>query len=142
MLDYIIYNNTDQFRERQFGTGERWIRRNEILSAEERISRFGAFATSKGAALNASAVNVAYYQDGSHVRFRELSLSYTLPGDISGRFGAKSAILTVAGRNLALWTDYEGSDPELLSAITAFTRQDFLTVPQPRRWLARVNLTF
>jgi TonB-linked SusC/RagA family outer membrane protein len=146
MLDYILYNNTDQFRERQFGTGERWIRRTDPTfgqSKEETLRRYGPFYTkTAGTALNASAVNVAYYEDGSHIRFRELSLSYTLPGDIAQRFGAKSATVTVAGRNLALWTDYLGSDPEILSSLTAFTRQDFLTVPQPRRWLARVNLTF
>jgi TonB-dependent starch-binding outer membrane protein SusC len=140
--DYILYNNTDQFRERQFGTGERWIRRNEILSDEERMSRFGPFRTASGDALNASAVNAAYYQAGDHVRFREASLTYTLPRDVAQRFRASAASLTLGGRNLALWTDYEGEDPEVLGAQTSFSRNDFLTLPQPRRWSVRVNLNF
>lgn len=142
MKDYILYNNTDQFRERQFGTGERWVRRDEILSDEERLGRFGPFVTEDGRSLNASAVNAKYYQNGDHVRFREFSVSYTLPRDLAQTFGASSAQITVGGRNLMLWTDYEGEDPEVLGAQTDFTRNDFLTMPQPRRFLARVNLTF
>ena len=142
MKDYILYNNTDQFRERQFGTGERWVRRTEILSDQERLGRFGPFVTEDGRTLNASAVNAMYYQDGDHVRFRELSVSYSLPRDVAQRFGANSAAITVGGRNLMLWTDYQGEDPEVLGAQTDFTRNDFLTMPQPKRWLVRVNVTF
>ncbi len=145
MKDYIVYNNTDQFRERQFGTGERWIRRDEILSPEERLGRFGPFVGHDGTAYNASAVNEQYYQKGDHVRFRELSVSYTLPGDVSQRFGASSATLTMGARNLALWTDYQGADPEVTNGLSSnepFTRSDFLTLPQTRRWLVRMNVTF
>jgi len=46
-------------------------------------------------------------------------------------------------QNIALWTDYEGSDPELLSAAGVdFTRDDFLTMPNPRRWTLRLSLNF
>jgi TonB-dependent starch-binding outer membrane protein SusC len=139
--DYILYNNTDQFRERQFGTGERWVNRAD-LEVEDRLNRFGPFVTDEGRNLLASAVNNAYYQPGDHVRFREASVSYTLPRDVAQRFRASNAVVTLAGRNLALWTDYEGEDPEVLGAITSFSRNDFLTLPQPRRWSVRVNLNF
>lgn len=145
MQDFIIYNNTDQFRERQFGTGERWIRRNEILSDEERLGRFGPFVDGEGKSLNASSVNEQYYQDGSNVRLREVSVSYTLPGSVAQRFGANSASITVGGRNLALWTNYQGEDPEVTNGLSSnepFTRSDFLTLPQPKRWLVRMNVTF
>jgi len=139
--DYVLYNNTDQFRERQFGTGERSVRRAD-LEPEDRLRRFGPFVRESGGALGAAAVNAAYYQPGDHVRFREASVSYTLPRDVAQRFRASSAAITLAGRNLVLWTDYEGEDPEVLGAITEFSRNDFLTMPQPRSWSARVNLTF
>lgn len=147
MNNYFLYNNTDQFRERQFGQGERWVRRNDPTfgqTPEETLARFGPFVTESGAALNASSVNGAYYQDASHVRFREVSVSYTLPRDIARTFGASSAAITLGGRNLKLWTDYEGPDPEVTGGLgqTTFTRSEFLTLPQPRRWMARVNLTF
>lgn len=141
--DYILYNNSDQFRERQFGTGERWVRRNEILTDEERLGRFGPFRNSTGATVGAAQVNEAYFEDASFIRLREVSLSYTVPSNVAALFRANSATLTVAGRNLALWTDYLGPDPEVLSAATAgFGRTDFLTLPQPRRLVARVNLAF
>jgi hypothetical protein len=151
MYDYTLYNNTDQFRERQFGTGERWVRRNDILTDEERLGRFGPFVTETGAPcnntaancpLNASAVNALYYEPGDHIRFRELSVSYTLRPEWVDRLGMSSAVVTVGGRNLALWTDYLGEDPEVLGAQTDFTRTDFLTMPQPRQWLVRMNVTF
>lgn len=142
MKDYILYNNSDQFRERQFGTGERWIRRNDILTDEQRLGRFGPFVSESGEDLNASAVNEAYYQRGDNWRFRELSVSYSLNPEWVAPMGMSSASITLGARNLFLWTDYEGEDPEVLGSQTDFTRSDFLTMPQPRRFLARMNVTF
>jgi hypothetical protein len=48
-------------------------------------------------------------------------------------------------QNIALWTDYEGADPEVVSNPTeAFGvgRTDFLTLPNPKRALLRLNLSF
>ncbi len=161
MDNYFMYNNTDQFRERQFGQGERWVRRNDPsfgLSDEERLARFGPFWSETGAPCVAtnpsattcpvlpSAVNGKYYQDASHIRFREISVSYTVPRDLAQKVGATGAVLTVGGRNLAVWTDYEGADPEALwgggGNPASFARTDFLTLPQTRRFMARLNLTF
>lgn len=140
--DFVIYNNTDQFRERQFGQGERWVRRAE-LPAEERVRRFGQFQTeSTGAVLNPSAVEEAYIERGDFVRLRELSFTYTLPESYARLLRASNASVSLAGRNLKLWTDYSGPDPEMLGAATTTSRTDFLTLPQARRWVARVNLNF
>jgi TonB-linked SusC/RagA family outer membrane protein len=50
-----------------------------------------------------------FVEDGSFVKLREVSLAYTLPL----RFlGMQSLTVSVSGRNLALWTDYTGVDPE------------------------------
>lgn len=145
MSDFMIYNNTNQFRERQFGTGERWVRRNEILTDEERITRFGPFVTEDGRPLLASAVRAAYNEKGDFVRFRELTVSYTLPSNVAQMFRASSATITLGGRNLALWTDYTGHDPEVMwggGSVTSHSRTDFLTLPHPRRWMGRVSVTF
>jgi hypothetical protein len=51
--------------------------------------------------------------------------------------------LTLAGRNLGLWTDYTGFDPELNSNNGAnFTTVDFLTNPPTRRFTARITANF
>ncbi|PHX96281.1 MAG: SusC/RagA family TonB-linked outer membrane protein [Gemmatimonadetes bacterium] len=55
-----------------------------------------------------------YYQDASFTKLRELSLSYDVPRRISRALwaGSGNAKLTVAGRNLAWWTNFRGGDPE------------------------------
>lgn len=52
------------------------------------------------------------------------------------------ASVTFAMQNVALWTDYSGADPEVNSQTGAFSRQDFLTLPNPKRSVLRFNLTF
>ena len=57
-----------------------------------------------------------YIQDGSYVKLRELTLSYTLPENFTGlvfRGQARAARLELSGRNLKTWTDYRGLDPEV-----------------------------
>jgi hypothetical protein len=46
-----------------------------------------------------------------------------------------------------MWTKYEGADPEVnsgvgVAAANEFTRNDFFTLPNPKRVLMRVNLAF
>ena len=140
--DFYIYNNTDQFRERQFGTGERWVRRNEILTERERLQRFGPFVTESGNAISQGNVNEAYIEPGDFVRLREVSLTFSLPQEWANRLRTDGMSVTLAGRNLALWTDYTGVDPEINSSTSGQARSEFLTMPQPRRWVARVNFQF
>jgi hypothetical protein len=52
-------------------------------------------------------------ESGSMVRLREVSLTYTAPGSLAAKLGAKDLALTLSGRNLFLWTPYEGTDPEV-----------------------------
>jgi TonB-dependent SusC/RagA subfamily outer membrane receptor len=57
-----------------------------------------------------------YVQDGSYVKVREISLSYDIPGALTGRlFGGavRSARAELSGRNLFAFTDYRGLDPEV-----------------------------
>ena len=54
-----------------------------------------------------------FQEDGSFVRLRELSLGVTLASPwVQRALGMRSVDLRVAGRNLALWSDYTGYDPE------------------------------
>lgn len=147
MRDFYVYNGTDEFRDRQFVRSDRAAFRND-LEAEDRLMRFGPWITTANRVPARDNVLNSYLQDGSFFRFQELSVSYSLSSDLASRFGANGATLTVAGRNLGLWSNYEGPDPEVIGsnlAVTGggdFRRTDFLTLPQPRRFTARVNLTF
>lgn len=85
----------------------------------------------------------AYLEDGDFIKLRDLSLTYTLPTEWATRIGADAASLTLAGHNLALWSDYSGIDPEVNGyGNRAFVRADVYAVPMIRRMTMSVNLSF
>ena len=62
---------------------------------------------------------------------------------MQNRLGASGANFTLAGRNLATWTDYRGADPEVNSyGGRLFARADTYTVPNLRRFTATLNFSF
>lgn len=151
-----VRNFTDFFRETQLVRSDNRLDTLK-LSRRERLSRYGnpnagpgipAYITEVGCTGGACAKTVndvqeAYIQDADFVRFREFSVTYTLPAGVAEALRAQAASITVGGQNLGLWTDYEGYDPEVVSAAGAlFNRDDFFTQPPVRRWTVRLNLTF
>ncbi|HEX6939868.1 MAG TPA: hypothetical protein VF158_10690, partial [Longimicrobiales bacterium] len=81
--------------------------------------------------------------DGSFVRLREVAVTFALPAPWAARLGASGASFTIGGRNLAIWTDYEGGDPEVLfDPASPLDRTDLFTPPQARRWEARLTVQF
>jgi TonB-dependent starch-binding outer membrane protein SusC len=152
--DFVVFNNSDFFRETQVVRSNRRLDPN-VLPARERLRRYGnpnagqpAFVQENDTNTTVDEVRDAYLQPGDFIRFRELSATYTLPRSIIARWGPVSnASIAIAFQNLALWTDYEGADPEVNSAIgvnanNEFTRTDFFTLPNPKRTLLRLNLSF
>ena len=92
-----------------------------------------------------SHTQVGFMEDASFVRFRELSLSYTLPERLSSRYlASKGATATFAVRNLHKWTSYTGIDPEANAdaGSTANVASDFQTIPPPTYFIFRLNLAF
>jgi hypothetical protein len=150
-----VRNFTDFFRETQLVRSDNRLDTLK-LSRTERLRRYGnpnagpgvpAFVTVIGCtggtcARTVNDVQEEYIQDAGFVRLRELSLTYSMPPTFARAFRAQTASVTIAGQNLALWTKYEGYDPEVVSnAGAAFNRDDFFTQPPVRRWVFRVNLT-
>jgi hypothetical protein len=85
----------------------------------------------------------AFIEKADFVKLREISVTWTLPQRWIGRTGASNASLTVSGRNLALWTDYTGIDPEVNSYGTrSFVRTDAYAAPMNRRVAVSLNLTY
>jgi TonB-dependent starch-binding outer membrane protein SusC len=76
------------------------------------------------------------------VRLQSLSLGYTVPPALIPQ--AKSARVYVEGRNLAVWTEYSGYDPEVNSFGGDATAPgvDAGAYPKARSWNFGVNLTF
>ncbi|HZF67296.1 MAG TPA: SusC/RagA family TonB-linked outer membrane protein [Gemmatirosa sp.] len=84
-----------------------------------------------------------FVEDADFVRLRELSVTASLPDRYARAVRARGLALTLAGRNLALWSKYGGADPEINGgAQAAFSRFDFLSQPPVRSFVARVQFTF
>jgi TonB-dependent SusC/RagA subfamily outer membrane receptor len=91
-----------------------------------------------------------FEEDGSFTRWRELAVSVDIPQRYVSMLQARSAMLTVAGRNLKLWTKYSGYDPEInqqagfpppfAGAVYEGFGGDNPTAPQSRYWMLRFVL--
>jgi len=142
----LFFANTALFREKAFSVSERRVRMND-LPVEERLRVFGPYVTESGQVKGPYEVVEPYMLDSDFLRLRELAVTYTLPRRWSQMIGAGSAALTVAGRNLKLWTKAKGYDPEVIGYATddpflSFIRTDFLTMPPARRLSIWLNLEF
>ena len=79
------------------------------------------------------------------VRFRELTVGYTIPTRFATTARLRSATVILSGRNIGTpWTKYPGIDPEINSSVgnTGGGNNDFFSPPAIRYWLLRVNLGF
>jgi TonB-dependent starch-binding outer membrane protein SusC len=88
-----------------------------------------------------------YIQDGSYVKLREITLSYTVPDEWVGRLfrgQARALRLELSGRNLYTWTDYRGLDPEVSNfGNQAIARNiDVAPFPPSRSFFLSVGVDF
>lgn len=82
-------------------------------------------------------------EDGSFVRLNNLTLGYRLPENLISRFGLSQFRIYAAGRNLHLWTNYSGYDPEVNSTNSGLTPGvDYSSYPRSRSYTVGVNLSF
>jgi TonB-linked SusC/RagA family outer membrane protein len=88
-------------------------------------------------------IDEAHVHETSYVRFRELSIGYTIPSKILKDTFIKSANLSFIGRNLALWTSYPNFDPET-STTGAVNGQglEYVAFPQSSSFGGKLVLTF
>ncbi len=88
-------------------------------------------------------VDQQFVQDASWVRLRELSLSYTFSPELIKNTGMSSLEVGVTGRNLILWTEFEGVDPDLnLTGASKGRGLDYFTNPGTRSVLFNVRFGF
>jgi hypothetical protein len=143
--DRMVFDGTNEFRDRQFGIGEASVRGAAAFGENpdgtpteqakiEYMKRFGPFFNEDGVAVNRSTVEGAYLQSGRFWRLREASVNLSLPRTWAHRYArASSASIGLAMKNLHTWTNFTGLDPE---------SDQFLTVPADRRWTVRFQVTF
>ena len=93
------------------------------------------------AANNFGFATAGYFEDGSFLKFRELSISYT-SDRVAKALRARRSLLTLSGRNLATFTRYTGVDPEGTSNVGLDANSDN-PIPYPARYfIARVTLGY
>ena len=132
--DYVTYNNTERFRCRF-----------QICEAiNDPSTPLWDQARAVSAVYHPERSVAGYMEDASFWKLRELSLSYSLPANLTQRFGSSNATVTLTGRNLFTWTDYTGIDPEVNSSgsNTNFGTNDFLTQPPVRYFTLRFSFGF
>lgn len=95
-----------------------------------------------------------WVEDGTFVKLRELSASYTLDSFGVQRYFRDGIDLTLSGRNLVVWTNYSGYDPEInlfgtnaggvgsVQTTSADRGFDFGGYPIPRVWQLSARITF
>jgi TonB-linked SusC/RagA family outer membrane protein len=126
-----LFNSTREFRCSQFRNCQDVMDPNAALSDQARV--IGSFMGTVA----------GYVEDASFTRLREVAATYTVPASWAGRLGFSNLGVTFAGRNLAVWTDYSGFDPEVNSNATAlFSSSDFLAQPPVRYFVLRLNANF
>ena len=96
-----------------------------------------------GIAQRVNNVNTGFWQKMDFIRWRELSASYDLGERIASRFlRAKGAHINVGLRNIKLWSDWKGVDPEGVQGTNGNTTSGQTTPGLPTFYTFRLNLTF
>ena len=146
-FDYHVYNLTRDLRDRSVANSG-----DVVLPADqggyspvERLRRLGPFTAERsGATVGNSLIRGSYIERGDFVRLREVSVTWSVPQTLSRRLRVSGTSISVGGRNLGLWSDYSGWDPEVLGTADIGTPflGDVFTLPQARRTFARISVQF
>jgi TonB-linked SusC/RagA family outer membrane protein len=84
-----------------------------------------------------------FISDASWTRLRELTLSYSFPERILGNTGLTGFDILLTGRNLVLWTDIEGFDPDInLTGASKGRGLDYFTNPATQSFILTLKFGF
>jgi TonB-dependent starch-binding outer membrane protein SusC len=83
---------------------------------------------------NNNRISSRFIEDGSYLRVKNVTFSYTLDSDVARRLRMNNLRIFVSGQNLLTFTNYTGMDPEVnyAGASTLVLGTDFFTHPQVR----------
>jgi TonB-dependent starch-binding outer membrane protein SusC len=83
-----------------------------------------------------------FVEDGSFVRFKNITLSYNLPKSIIEKFKLTAVKLRLVGENLITFTNYSGFDPEVTNGSSITPGTDTGIYPASKTISAGLNVTF
>ncbi|WP_158538491.1 SusC/RagA family TonB-linked outer membrane protein [Chitinophaga skermanii] len=112
----------------------RWTKENPITD----IPRAGTDA------IGNSRVSSRFVEDGSYVRLKAVTLSYTVPSKVMSKIGFSGLNVYATGQNLLTITNYKGLDPEVSTSNLNGPAGgiDFGTYPQARAFIFGVKAEF
>ncbi|MFZ0282379.1 MAG: SusC/RagA family TonB-linked outer membrane protein [Bacteroidales bacterium] len=115
-LDIFIHGVQGVTKENTLMTDETWadVRRNTInknwWTPENPTNEW---VVNELFAERMSGILGAIYENASFIRIKDVSLSYTFPKSLLGKYAVNNLRLFATGRNLATFTKWRGLDPEL-----------------------------
>jgi TonB-linked SusC/RagA family outer membrane protein len=85
-----------------------------------------------------------FVEDGGSTRLREVTLSYSLRSAGFKKATRLASIdFSLTGRNIMLWTNYRGVDPETnISGASLARGSDWFTNPSTKSWLFSIKITY
>jgi hypothetical protein len=110
------------------GGWSRWEKPGDIATHPKLVS---------GGNKNSQRGSSRFIEDGSFLRLRNVTLSYSVPATLLERIHLRSARITVSGDNLYTWTKFSGIDPEVDDFGTVGTKYPFA-----RKFLLGLQLGF
>jgi TonB-linked SusC/RagA family outer membrane protein len=145
----------------------RWISTGNEVSASQNLLKFNgdvitAGTTFRGEIYNFGAGPVAltqewyngpggffggnselFVEDGSWTRLRELTISYKLNNKATKAIGINDFTISTTGRNLFLWTKFEGNDPDTnVSGVSSSRGIDYYNNPSTKSFVFSISATF
>jgi len=136
-----IYRNGGRFYNNNMGSI--WNQSTEMLDRWQQpgditdVPQLRAFST------NGSQNSSRYIEDGSYLRFKDITLAYQLPKSILEPVGLKAVRVYAQAQNYFTITNYKGNDPEVTSNGVANIGQGvtFLEAPTPKIIMFGVNVS-
>jgi TonB-dependent starch-binding outer membrane protein SusC len=152
--NYAVHNLGDAFRRSHALLGRNIRSAAEVESAlanpastpEQRFDAAMRWATEVYALSPFDGLNEV--EKGDFIRWREASLTFDVPGSFAQRFSLGGAALTLGMRNIALFTGYNGIDPESNVATGTTAEAQFIegtnawVMPLPRRLTLAARFNF
>jgi len=138
MFDYraghMVYNNTERIR---------CASRNNCAGLIDPNSSLYEQARTVAVREHPSRTVGGFIEKGDFLRFRELALTFNAPETWAGRlFRGRSLSATASVRNIHVWTDYMGVDPEATGSATGNAPSEFQAFGPPTFIALRLNLGF
>ncbi|WP_244895725.1 SusC/RagA family TonB-linked outer membrane protein [Bacteroides stercorirosoris] len=83
-----------------------------------------------------------FIEDGSFLRCQDLTIGYTLPTQLTSKWGISKARFYVSASNLFIITGYSGYDPEVDVQTGLTCGMDYNRYPRSRSFVFGTNITF